>query len=397
MKKIASPLLAIVLSLALFTCNNEPLDPAFQEEVPDTGASIECLAALQANTIASSNYIDASINEVNYTEACNAYAITLQNVIDTCGDPNNGFQTLLITLGDCSAPIEPDSCEGATIAVSVAANNYNNATEELFTQYCNGYIAALENQIEICGDADGSIQATIDGLGDCSNSNDESLLLKKMIWTETDGTIETEEFFYEGNNLTSITVDGVLLNSYEYENNILTRINSYSENGDLIDYVITEYNSNNQLIVYTVYIIDDNQGYRYELTYNADETITEKKYTGDLNSQTNLTSEYIITIQNNQILMETFGANDNTSYSYDTKNGIYKNISNLQTINLINIDFSGYIDGGQNNITSLTENENGNILYNEEYNYTYNSNNYPETSNDYVDGQLDTTREYIYY
>ena len=127
-----------------------------------------------------------------------------------------------------------------------------------------------------------------------------------MIWTELDGTSETEEFFYDGNNLTSVTVDGVLYNSYTYENDLLTKIETYDDNGAIADYTIPEYDTNNQLIVYTVYINSDNQGIRFELTYNTDGTITEKKYLGDLNSQTNLTSETIVIINKRPLKLNLF-------------------------------------------------------------------------------------------
>lgn len=284
------------------------------------------------------------------------------------------------------------SCDETIANTTVAENEYNNDTTN--TVLCNAYKTALQSQISSCGDADGSIQAIIDELN--CNSSDDSLLLKQMIWTELDGTSETEEFFYDGNNLTSVTVDGVLYNSYTYENDLLTKIETYDDNGAIVDYTIPEYDTNNQLIVYTVYINSDNQGIRFELTYNTDGTITEKKYLGDLNSQTNLTSETIVIIDNNQLLQENNDNGFSVTYAYDTSNGIFKNISNLQTLNLINVDFSGFIDSGQNNILSYTENDNGTVVVPEEYVYTYNSNNYPETSNDYYEGLLDTTREYIY-
>ena len=53
----------------------------------------------------------------------------------------------------------------ATDAAATAYNNDN--TEDL----CNAYKTALQNQIAECGDANGSLQAIIDDLGDCTIDN----------------------------------------------------------------------------------------------------------------------------------------------------------------------------------------------------------------------------------
>jgi len=60
-----------------------------------------------------------------------------------------------------------NTCEAqAATDQAEAAYNENNTDEDL----CNAYKQALENQITECGDEDGSLQAIIDDLGDCSAS-----------------------------------------------------------------------------------------------------------------------------------------------------------------------------------------------------------------------------------
>lgn len=386
--KIAS---IFILSLFVFTitsCDDEPLDGEFITD--DEGGAVTCVEATQNLAAASATYGTTATDDVNYAVVCNAYAVALQNMIDVCGDSTGGIQNLLDTI-DC--PAVSNDCETAQIATDIAESAYNADTTN--ATLCNTYKAALQNEIAQCGDADGSLQTIIDGL-DCDTTNPtDTLLLKEMIWTETDGTTYTDTFSYEGNKLVSITLDGELTNSYIYENDLLTRINSYLD-GDIEDYVIPEYNAANQLISYVVYIPDGNEGLKFDLTYNTDGTITEKKYSGDLVSQTSLIGETIITMANDQIVLENYDDGTDSVYAYDTQNGMFKNISNLNTINLINIDFSGYIDSGLNNLIRLTEDANGTPVDYEEYEYTYNASNYPATSNDYVEGVLDSTREYIY-
>ena len=49
-----------------------------------------------------------------------------------------------------------------------ALNDFIEADDANYTELCNAYKDALENKIEVCGDPNGSVQNTIDGLGDCT-------------------------------------------------------------------------------------------------------------------------------------------------------------------------------------------------------------------------------------
>lgn len=73
--------------------------------------------------------------------------------------------------------IDPEnSCEIAIVATTNAQTELESATDENYTSACTTYKAALEAQIEACGDADGSLQAIIDGLGDCIQEVDDDKL-----------------------------------------------------------------------------------------------------------------------------------------------------------------------------------------------------------------------------
>ncbi|WP_055437735.1 lipocalin family protein [Lacinutrix algicola] len=173
MKKPAIHFLMLFLSMFLFTCDNEPIDPDLvpQEET----SNLDCLAATQAYITAITNFGSWDGNEATYPPLCADYAASLQGLIDNCGDPTGSYQALLGTLGDCSEPLDPYTCESAIANSGIAEVNLNNTTSDLYAQFCNAYVLALQEQIEICGDADGSIQATIDGLGDC-NSQEETIV-----------------------------------------------------------------------------------------------------------------------------------------------------------------------------------------------------------------------------
>ena len=82
---------------------------------------------------------------------------------------------ILLTAFTCEdEPLEGEfltgvSCEEAVLNTADAALAFLSVTDDNYTQLCNTYKAALQAQIEACGDDDGSLQAAIDALGDCTN------------------------------------------------------------------------------------------------------------------------------------------------------------------------------------------------------------------------------------
>ncbi|OUR91054.1 hypothetical protein A9Q87_11295 [Flavobacteriales bacterium 34_180_T64] len=160
MRKI-SGLLCLFVLLSAFTCENEPLEGDFTTET-----NVSCEDAL-LNTIDAALAF-ANVSEDNYTELCNDYKEALQAQIDACGDPDGSIQSGIDALGNCN-PGTGDDCENATIAVNLALVNFNNATPANYTDLCNSYRLALQNQINLCGDDDGTLLLEMDSLGDCTN------------------------------------------------------------------------------------------------------------------------------------------------------------------------------------------------------------------------------------
>ena len=69
-------------------------------------------------------------------------------------------------------PSEDNSCLLAIQATAEAAANFAMASNDDFSLLCQIYRDALEDQIEVCGDEDGSIQLLIDELGACTSEED---------------------------------------------------------------------------------------------------------------------------------------------------------------------------------------------------------------------------------
>ncbi|TXK74891.1 hypothetical protein [Mesonia sp. K4-1] len=89
----------------------------------------------------------------------------------------------LIGLASCSKddsnsdddPNLDNECEITTIASAEAATNFSDANDDNYTNLCNDYKAALEAQIDACGDPNGNIQSIIDDLGDCSQDPEQNV------------------------------------------------------------------------------------------------------------------------------------------------------------------------------------------------------------------------------
>jgi hypothetical protein len=98
-----------------------------------------------------------------------------QNTTET--QTSNGISVVNTTISTSVwTKTQTTSCGTAENAATTAAAAYNNDTTN--TSLCNAYKTALQNQINACGDVDGSIQTIIDGLGDCSTDNEPNEALE---------------------------------------------------------------------------------------------------------------------------------------------------------------------------------------------------------------------------
>ncbi|WP_431137596.1 hypothetical protein [Psychroserpens mesophilus] len=156
MKKL-SFLFSLFVLLTAFTCENEPLEGDFTTE-----DVLSCEIAAQNTQDAAIAFLD--VTDENYTQLCIAYRNALEVQIEFCGDPDGILQTQINSLGDCGAT-NPDPCETVTIAANNAETAYDADPSD--SSLCSTYLTALQIQITVCGDSDGSIQAIIDGLDDC--------------------------------------------------------------------------------------------------------------------------------------------------------------------------------------------------------------------------------------
>ena len=168
MKKISYylPFLLLCFTITFTSCDDEQLEGEFFT-TPD-GQEItlndtpECQAALTAFQQASLELQNA--DPANSAAACAALSDALDTFMQACGVDTSDASVMaaLALLNSCADMT--NNCTTATAAAAAAETAFQNATPENEVALCNAYTVALQAQIAACGDADGSIQAIIDGL-----------------------------------------------------------------------------------------------------------------------------------------------------------------------------------------------------------------------------------------
>lgn len=222
---------------------------------------------------------------------------------------------------------------------------------------------------------------------DSSNNTASGPLVKTMIIDSANPGDDDYNllFTYSGDKLINIKDSGVLLEQYIYTGEKLTRINNLEDD----TYIIIEY-SGNQVTEFTEYDPDFDSASKTVVTYSGN-TFTRTVYDGDLTTQTDLSYSEVCTVQNGnvtQIVRSSFGSSGTDTFSFDTKNNPFKNISNFGIFQILDLD----IDGNMNNITAL------NITNPYTVSITYNSDNYPLTELSYDSSNvLKESVSYTYY
>jgi len=133
-----------------------------------TDTEMEAQAALIAYEATFDSGLDFIVS-AEFETACNAYSMALTRQRNFCGDGDNSIQNLIDALGTCQI-----TCQQATDNRMEAETQYNGATIGNFDENCAQYIFYLQEQIQFCGDRDGSIQAEIDML-DCSDDDGDGV------------------------------------------------------------------------------------------------------------------------------------------------------------------------------------------------------------------------------
>ena len=229
-----------------------------------------------------------------------------------------------------------------------------------------------------------------------SSNNESEILIKKIVSVSNGNSYETT-FSYNGDQLNEIVIGSNRL-KYTYLNNNITNIKRYSS-GLFQSEIFLEYDSQQRVSseLYIDYLTSTSEKTFY--TYNSDNTVSLQKYFGDtISSQPNIGNSGIIYNDSNgeTYKIENFNQGNlanKTVWAFDNKNNPLKNIIGYNKQPTILGKFF-------NNISTENFDSTNAIISNSTFNYTYNSNNFPESCvQDYYDNgvlQNSTAISYFY-
>jgi len=244
-------------------------------------------------------------------------------------------------------------------------------------------------------------------LTSCSSSDSSStpltesdvLVTKTVEHYANDNSTVTTNFTYNGKKIVSAVYSDGITETYTYTGELISSIKQYDDTNTLIVEETFTYNGSGQLVNYLLKDYDTDHGRKEVFVHNSNNTISYSVYTGDNDTQTNLTETGTIHLTDGEVTQI-----DNTVispnitgtrvYTYDTKNNPYKNITGVDKINFVNEEAIGV----SHNI--LTDHYTSTFPTDELYTttYTYNSLIFPLIESEF-DGTATTpsvTTEYTY-
>jgi hypothetical protein len=213
------------------TTNEDPLNGGIFYRVPLISGSIPstvftCVDAEEQVDLAQAAF-DATtstdliyVNSSDYMNACQVLSLALETQRVYCGDLDGALQSRIDNLNGCVFP-----CVIAEENRAIAEDIEENATIGNYVLACVDYQFYLQEQIDFCGDLDGSIQLELDSL----NCGDD----------DADGVPNAFEDF-DGDGMfddDDIDMDGIpnYLDNDDDGDGILTIFEAKDENGNPID------------------------------------------------------------------------------------------------------------------------------------------------------------------
>jgi YD repeat-containing protein len=227
------------------------------------------------------------------------------------------------------------------------------------------------------------------------DTNVKEVLLKKKIEQYQDGLLLTTLYDYDGTKIKSISQSDGQRMEFFYTGDQITEVEHFETGGQVQTTEFT-YDAEGRIIEMLEYGIETVPGEEGEdptpvpwadrttFTFNADGTVSLIKYSGDHESQTEVTEEGTLTIANGNITAYT-SASGNSSYTFDGANNAELNITGITPLNI------AWQYGGINNVTGATRTNGPSYTAT----FTYNSKDYPVSATEIEDGQ--TTQIWFMY
>ena len=234
-----------------------------------------------------------------------------------------------------------------------------------------------------------------------------SMLVKKIVESEPDGTTFTTEYTYVGKKISEITESDGKRTEITYEGDLITKEEEFNATDILLTRTTYVYDISENLVSYVDVTFDndgdandDSSGERWVYVHNANGTISYEEFIGDATSQTTHYIDGTITtnqyIENNVDPITMVAQVFTDTFTFDTKHNPYVNVIGYDKIYFAASDSPlNFV----NNELSQTDQIDSNAAYLlESTSYTYTANNFPltETITD-RNGEVTGTANYTYY
>jgi hypothetical protein len=211
------------------------------------------------------------------------------------------------------------------------------------------------------------------------------MLLKKLT-TITMGQNSTHTFSYNGTKLTKVAfeieaqTDGIGYDKYVYNGDFVTEIKRYNASNQNTATTQFTYNANNQLTTVVKLQPASNYGFKNVFTHNNDGSVLVTGYSGDTNSQTNLSDItekfYFLNGEVSQKDYTSTTLSFSTTYAYDSAHHPMHNVTGINAIKLYSFIANGLF-GMQHNMTQHTTTISGNAATQVTMQADYNTDGYP--------------------
>lgn len=229
--------------------------------------------------------------------------------------------------------------------------------------------------------------------------NSNGTLLKKTIAIVDGGTtITTGEYTYTGNKLSRVTTEDKYV-TYQYTGDLITSREFYSNNL-LASKEIFEYNANKQLVAFKRVKPNNAVTYNAVYAYNSDNTISVTGYKGALKDAASEIRNRKVFVTGGQISkIETYNkvngatVTETAVYTFDGKHSPFASITGFDKLTY----YDAALSAPSNNIlSSVYTASNSSKTDNDQYQYTYNSMDYPTTATELVSVGKPTVYQYFY-
>lgn len=234
-----------------------------------------------------------------------------------------------------------------------------------------------------------------------------SMLLKKIVETDEDGLVTTDEFTYVGKKISQIVSTDGTKTIFTYEGDLIVKEETFDTANVLLERNTYTYSIGNNLSTYTNIIFDndgdandDSYGERWVFVYNLNGTVSYDEFVGDATSQTEHYIDGTITntqyIENNvdPITMEaqTFTG----TFTFDLKNNPFKNVVGYDKIHFAGADSP--LNFNNNVLTQTDQIDSDAAVLLNRISYTYTTNNFPLTATT-TNGadEVVSTEQFFYY